>query len=577
MGSAGLNRAFGILLGWLILLAGLSLPVPAAASETRAEAASVAELVSCVTPVRPGDSPAALLDTPSRFACGGAQSALGPGSYWLRLELPADRPPGEALFSFIPAWQHSAELFYRGQDGALHAVALTNRDLSRFGRIGARSVVPLGSDLAPGGALLMRIDGALNASGLLQMPELVSEEAADHQELGEAMVYALFCGLGLALLSYNFLMWLAMRERFQLYYCMTVTAMLAYAFSHSGMLDLAWPMLGAQFRLRFSYVPLGLIGASAQLFLVTCIEPGLVSRRVLRLVRLSAAALAVSALAVALAPFSWAHWLDRAYVLAFIPIPVLMVTAAVQAWRGGSRIVRLLALAWFFPLVMCVVRIAHAANLIGFSLLVEHSVIVAMSLEALLTATAVSFRIKRIARERDTARAEEAVARRLADVDPLTGLLNRRALLANALDWDSAEPLRLVLVDIDHFKAINDRYGHDRGDEVLREVAQVLARSAEIRATVARLGGEEFALLGTADELTPDFAERLLANVRDQVMPGGVRVTISIGMASGPMMDEADWRRLYKAADAALYAAKHGGRDRLCEAREAEGPVAAAA
>jgi diguanylate cyclase (GGDEF)-like protein len=134
-----------------------------------------------------------------------------------------------------------------------------------------------------------------------------------------------------------------------------------------------------------------------------------------------------------------------------------------------------------------------------------------------------------------------------------------------------------MLIDIDHFKAINDQYGHDAGDEVLREVAQVLARCSEIRATVARIGGEEFALLGTADELTTIFARRLLAEMRHHAMPGGLKVTISIGMAEGRIANEADWNRLFKAADEALYAAKQGGRDRVREAKGGDAAIAAAA
>lgn len=579
MGRPALYAAAQRLLGLLALWAALCLAPPAWAGNGAPANPQVASLQACIAPARPGDTPEALLAAPDRFDCRTRQTDLGPGSFWLRLPLPAQLPDGERMFSFVPAWQQSAALYYRDTGGALHTISLTNQDLSRAGRIGARSAIALPPDIAPGGALLLRIDGALNASGLLQMPQLESRTATDRQELGEAMSYAAFGGLAVALLAYNLLMWLAMRERFQLAYCLTLGAMLAYAFAHSGMLDIAFPALGAQVRLRFAYIALGLIAVGAQLFLVACLEPGMVSRRIWGATKVCATTTLLASLTVAFAFVSpvWAHLLDRVYVVTFVPLPALMVVAAVQAWRRGSQIVRLLALAWMFPLAMCLIRILHATNVIGFSLLVEHSVILALGLEALLSATAMSFRIKRIALERDTARTDEALARRLADVDPLTGLLNRRALLANALDWDSSDRLRLMLIDIDHFKAINDQYGHDAGDEVLREVAQVLARCSEIRATVARIGGEEFALLGTADELTPIFARRLLAEMRHHAMPGGLKVTISIGMAEGRIANEADWNRLFKAADEALYAAKQGGRDRVREAKGGDAAIAAAA
>ncbi|MEY4239040.1 MAG: hypothetical protein RL339_1641, partial [Pseudomonadota bacterium] len=116
----------------------------------------------------------------------------------------------------------------------------------------------------------------------------------------------------------------------------------------------------------------------------------------------------------------------------------------------------------------------------------------------------------------------------LARTDPLTGLLNRRALLDHALELGSQGELRLLLVDIDHFKTINDSHGHDMGDEVLRIVAERLARIAEIRASVARIGGEEFALVGRTDDLPEALALAILTDIRTTAMPHGAQVTVSV-------------------------------------------------
>ncbi|HEX4849019.1 MAG TPA: diguanylate cyclase [Novosphingobium sp.] len=169
-------------------------------------------------------------------------------------------------------------------------------------------------------------------------------------------------------------------------------------------------------------------------------------------------------------------------------------------------------------------------------------------------------------------------SRNLAITDPLTGLLNRRALLENALELGAQAPLRLLLVDIDNFKAINDRHGHDLGDEVLREVAQALAIRADLMASVARIGGEEFAILGRADELPEALALGLLADVRAAPMPHGKPVTVSIGLAEAAVDDELGWRELYRRADSALYAAKQGGRNRVVHAEpESAAPQTSAA
>jgi diguanylate cyclase (GGDEF)-like protein len=157
--------------------------------------------------------------------------------------------------------------------------------------------------------------------------------------------------------------------------------------------------------------------------------------------------------------------------------------------------------------------------------------------------------------------AEEAVR------DHLTGLYNRRHLdrvLAEAL---AGEPVGVVLVDIDHFKRVNDRFGHAAGDQVLRGVAGVLRASTRPADTIARLGGEEFVLLlpGADREQARQRAEALRAACGqwDHQVPGGtLRVTVSAGVAAAPD-DGADAAALLDACDRALYAAKAAGRDRV--------------
>lgn len=166
----------------------------------------------------------------------------------------------------------------------------------------------------------------------------------------------------------------------------------------------------------------------------------------------------------------------------------------------------------------------------------------------------------------------------LAQTDPLTGLPNRRALLDFARGLGAAgSHARLLIVDVDRFKAVNDGHGHDVGDAVLREIARIIAAHGSNSVSVARLGGEEFALLGTPDALPSATALSLLAQVRDCAMPNGANVTISIGIAEGRLDDDTAWRELYRRADAALYEAKHSGRNRFCQAAPLVNPARAAA
>lgn len=158
---------------------------------------------------------------------------------------------------------------------------------------------------------------------------------------------------------------------------------------------------------------------------------------------------------------------------------------------------------------------------------------------------------------------------RLALQDPLTGLANRRAAMAQLAAWTAAPapaPVALAIADIDFFKRVNDRLGHDGGDASLVHFAAMLRRLLPGDWLVARIGGEEFLIAAQ----TPDFAtfadriEALRSAVAETplITPAGpYRLTASFGLA-GRRSDEAA-ERIITRADLALYAAKQGGRNRI--------------
>jgi diguanylate cyclase (GGDEF)-like protein len=162
--------------------------------------------------------------------------------------------------------------------------------------------------------------------------------------------------------------------------------------------------------------------------------------------------------------------------------------------------------------------------------------------------------------------------------DPLTLLLNRRAFTQRMdEEVDRArryhESFSLILMDVDHFKAINDTLGHDVGDEVLTWIGRVLTEHTRGADVPFRIGGEEFAILcpGTPAELTRSVAQRLLEIVGEAKPPGGhdIHVTISASYANCPDHGEA-FEVLFNAADQGLLAAKQEGRNRVSEPRVPE-------
>jgi diguanylate cyclase (GGDEF)-like protein/PAS domain S-box-containing protein len=159
--------------------------------------------------------------------------------------------------------------------------------------------------------------------------------------------------------------------------------------------------------------------------------------------------------------------------------------------------------------------------------------------------------------------------------DPLTGLANRRKFMSRyelelARQRRSGGSLSLLLIDIDHFKEINDRWGHLVGDDCLRRIANVLSSNLRVVDLIARFGGEEFIVLlcDTGLEQALRIAEQLrqvVAATRLEAPDGTtIGLTVSIGVASRPDGDARDFDQLLADADAGAYAAKHAGRDRVC-------------
>ncbi|MCK6546599.1 diguanylate cyclase [Myxococcota bacterium] len=170
--------------------------------------------------------------------------------------------------------------------------------------------------------------------------------------------------------------------------------------------------------------------------------------------------------------------------------------------------------------------------------------------------------------------AANVLLERLATTDALTGLANRRKLMER-LDQELAKSRRydervsLVLLDVDHFKRINDRFGHPVGDRVLAELAELIQERARETDLAARIGGEEFAVLlsSTGREGATELAEDLRERVEAHAFEGVGRVTVSLGVATHvPEKRKAGdppSSKLFAAADQALYRAKGEGRNRV--------------
>ncbi|MEL7938306.1 sensor domain-containing diguanylate cyclase [Pseudomonas delhiensis] len=165
---------------------------------------------------------------------------------------------------------------------------------------------------------------------------------------------------------------------------------------------------------------------------------------------------------------------------------------------------------------------------------------------------------------------------RQAQSDPLTGLANRRALEATLASWVArGEPFAVISMDIDHFKQVNDSFGHAAGDQVLQAFAEVLRCNSRSGDLPCRAGGEEFILLlpGTSLGVAAEVAERIRLSTEQTAFPRVGRVTLSLGVAfSSEGRTDAD--AVLAAADTLLYQAKQAGRNRVVVADERPAGVA---
>lgn len=522
----------------------------------------------CVLRDSGGMDPASLIRHPERFDCASTQHRLGPGNYWAISEDINQRSRSRLPLSVRLAslWQEGLALHVLYADGSIRSQATDARGVAPLIQLGAIVEQPLPRSPANVVRLLWHVEGSANMRGILLGARLSTAPQSEHANLAMAALYAGFAGLCIALIIYNLALWGALRHRFQLYYCLMVALLLGYAFSSSGALAWAWPEIANNFRLRLNYLLLGATGAAALVFARSFFEERVFAGWLGRYSTVVASLMfGIGLLFFLTAPFG-VQLADAAVTCSFVGLATVVAPTLWRAWRLRSNYLWLFALGWGAPILTAVARTLVNLHLLPWSFWIDNSTILAMMVEAITSALAVAYRIKLLRDERDQAIEREVMTRRLADTDPLTGLLNRRAFLHQAIGREGEQ--LLLIIDLDHFKRVNDTLGHDGGDEVLRVFARMLRTSVPQGTLVARIGGEEFAILAPTEQ--PVEPEAVLARLRQMRMPFDIKVTASIGTCRGTLASEVEWKALYRIADAALFDAKSAGRDRVRHAmREA--------
>lgn len=527
-----------------------------------------ADIQTCVAKLADGQDVAETMAQGGGFLCDTRQNRLGPGNFLTRLVFdPLQARPNDPLvLRLASVWQDSARITFKFVDGSTDQVGFNSVNIKRFMTIGAVWEIPVPVRATALEAVFIETRGTTNVRGVVLSPDFITLSESYALKLKLTAAFSAFAGLVVALLAYNMSLWVAMRHRFQLWYCLMVAMFALYTFTSSGLIMLVFDGLDNNDRLRINHLLLAAVGASALQFIRHFFGGDVFRPGLNRLTYGSMAFCLLAALTLAIFSPWQMKTLDRVYCIAIAAMLSMVVPVLISAWRSGNRYFWLFMLAWTAPLLVTILRIAHGFNLIDHSVLLNNANMVALSIEALLSSLLVTTRLRELSVERDHAVRGERTARRLAATDPLTGLMNRRAFIDLAIGRPGE--YRLMLIDIDHFKSVNDRFGHEAGDQVLRVLASVLQKCRQHDCLTVRLGGEEFAMLIPQSAFSACTPDMVLEAIRSASMPQGASVTASIGYADGSMASEDSWKRLYRLADAGLYRAKADGRDRSCRATD---------
>ena len=523
------------------------------------------QLAVCIAPVTDDAGPDDVFAGRVKVDCAGNQSRFREGDYWaLSAPVGADREHriASAFNTFAlrssSIWQSARTVFVLYEDGYIYSVRQDAREAGRTMQIGPDFLDLIPDRGSPIDRILWKIEGAPNIRGILVEPVLMSLTESQADSLKLTAFYAAFFGVIFALAVHHMTLWTVMRQPYQLAYTGLLVVLMVYSLTSSGVILELIPSLDSNDRVRLNVIAIGLFSCTslhfARLFFDDCAIP----KPVHRLADFSIVLVMTLCVAMAvLAPLEF-RMLARTLGVGFLVLCVAAAGVLWSAWRQKSRYFRMFLFAWSLVFVSTFFRVSDILTLKPLLQWVDNSTVIAMAFEALISSVGIAHRIRLINFERDRARMLEQAAMNLADRDPLTNLLNRRAFLRQAIGRD--EPQQLFLIDIDYFRGLNESVGHDGADDILVAVSNAVESVAPSEALVARLGGDEFALLCPVE--ADLAADTILRKIRSLSTPNGIVVSASIGTCIGSTLSEADWRELYRTADLALFDAKSAGRSR---------------
>jgi len=393
--------------------------------------------------------------------------------------------------------------------------------------------------------------------------DLASYRAGD---LGHIRVSTFFTSVQISMVLVILCFWVVLRDRMFMYFVVYVGAQVVYGMTASGEL---FALPGAALLSPFGYHTGQCMAALAAGFSIWFILEFADLRHYAR--RLATALAALRWPFLALAAIIWMpflkpdSWLPNTVNLLLVVSTFLALASSWLAWRRGNRQAGFFLLSWVPLLALTMARVVQLIAGLPLPAWLEYGFPGSMAYAAVIITVGLADRTLQVRRERDE-------ATHMAQFDPLTGVLNRRAIMERLRQaWQAAtataEPLTVLFLDIDHFKQVNDGHGHAAGDACLCAVTEAIRAELGEADRAGRYGGEEFLIFlrGNSARTAVRVAERIVARVAALRVPAGgnlIALTVSIGVAArDASVSSVD--ALVQHADAAQYGAKSEGRNRV--------------
>lgn len=519
---------------------------------------------SCWMSVSLSDDMATAIRSSRRWACGNPIYSLEGERALLRFEIGPNDDLPQYLFSRRSALA-AVHLLAVDRGGAIRQHSLPAGDLASA-LSGGYFKAPLPGVTRDTQQVIVAFDLPSHKMTLERAYLAPSDVPPAPDLLRSLLLLATLAGMLSMPLVFNVAFYRILREPFALWHCLLTIGLLSTILVSSGLAVFLFdpPAMTLSWMATLIF---GLTVASGAMFTHSFIEPGLMHPFLRRALPCCAAwALFLSVLHAAF-PFVGRSVQSTLYTAAFAPVIVVFLLSVSDALRRGSRAAKFQAIG-YMPIIM-----AGLVRLITGTFPGLHSddamllFYVGCACEVLFTTLGVADRFMAIKRQRDHARFEADMLERLTEHDALTGLLNRRAIERNFERFRAEGYRTLAVLDLDHFKSINDVHGHVVGDAVLKAVGQALQADQQVHAF--RLGGEEFVLLVRGKDAQARAERRrqaISAIVANQVPGLGSPVTASMGMVHARPDSALEFTELYDQADKLLYNAKQAGRNRTTTA-----------